>query len=341
MTFVFTICSNNYLPQATLLGISLKKHNPDYTFTIGLVDRKDPILNYKDIPFEIVGVEQIGIVHFNEMFYRYNIIELNTAVKPFYFRYFLDSITSIDKIIYLDPDICIYNSFSDLEIVLNSANIVLTPHCFSPINDDRLPSENELLNAGLYNLGFIALRRCPESIDFLLWWMNRLENKAYIDFAKGMFTDQIWINFVPIFFRNVEILKHPGYNMAYWNIHERSLGKSKEVCFNGNSYPLVFYHFSGYNPLGPDNISKYQDRYTFEERKDLEGLFREYTIRLFELNYKEFINLPCYYDVEKRKFNSEAYIKYKRSLPVSKRIIRAVFLRVIRLFKVDIDYYTH
>ncbi len=36
-----TICSINYLAQAKSLGDSLLKHNPEYTYLIGLVDRLD------------------------------------------------------------------------------------------------------------------------------------------------------------------------------------------------------------------------------------------------------------------------------------------------------------
>ena len=99
-------------------------------------------------------------------------------------------------------------------------------------------------------------------MKFLEWWGKRLETKAHINFAKGMFTDQIWLNFAPLFFKNVCILDHPGYNMAYWNLHERSLTNSMKVFKNGEEFNLVFYHFSGFDPLKPDILSQYQDRFS-------------------------------------------------------------------------------
>ena len=73
MNLVFTICSNNYLAQAISLGASLLRHNPDYIFKIGLVDRRNEMIQYDQIPYELVEVEKIGISDFDDMFKRYSI----------------------------------------------------------------------------------------------------------------------------------------------------------------------------------------------------------------------------------------------------------------------------
>ena len=341
MTLVFTICSNNYLAQAITLGQTLLSHNPHYIFKIGLVDKKIPQIDYATIPFEIVEVESIGIAAFDEMFKSYSITELNTAVKPLYFKYFFYSLLEIDGIIYLDPDILVYQPFKDLEKVLEVNEIVITPHFTTPINDDKNQSENDFLNTGLYNLGFIALKKGEESQKLLEWWTKRLETKAYINLAKGMFTDQIWINFAPLFFEKVHIFSSPGYNMAYWNMHERIINESHLVIFEKTHSPLVFFHFSGYNPLQPEVLSKYQDRFSFESRKDVNGLFKEYANMLFGNGFNQYIKYPCYYTVEKEKIELAAYIAYKKSIPIYKRMIRGLILRVISMFKINADYYTH
>jgi len=81
---VITICSINYLAQAKTLGDSLMKHNPDYTFLIGLVDRIDVSQVDKNLlpPYTLVELHTIGVEDLNEMCARYDISELNTAVKP-------------------------------------------------------------------------------------------------------------------------------------------------------------------------------------------------------------------------------------------------------------------
>lgn len=341
MTLVFTLCSNNYLAQAITLGQSLVTLNPQYVFKIGLVDKRIPQIEYMTIPFEIVEVERIGIDTFDAMFKRYSITELNTAVKPFYFIYFFNSLPGIDRIIYLDPDILVYRPFKELDEVLERNEIVITPHFTTPINDDKILAENDFLNSGLYNLGFLALKKGKESQKLINWWTKRLEKKAYIDFAKGMFTDQIWINFAPLFFEKVYILCHPGYNMAYWNMHERYLIDGNIVMKENTSLSLVFFHFSGYDPLHTEILSKYQDRFSFQNRKDVVCLFNEYTLKLFDNDFNTYIQMPCYYAVEKQKSDLKAYEVIKKAIPMYKRIIRGIILRFIRLFEINIDYYTH
>ncbi len=56
-----------------------------------------------------------------------------------------------------------------------------------------------------------------------------MRNKAFIDLKKGLFVDQIWINFVPLFFKKVRIFLHHEYNVAYWNLHERMIQGNKVV----------------------------------------------------------------------------------------------------------------
>ncbi len=153
---VFTICSNNYLAQAKVLGKTLLEFNPSFNFIIGLVDRKSELINYDEIPFDVIEVEKIGIPGFDNLITRYNITELNTAVKPFFFSYFFSNFKGVSSIIYLDPDIKVFASFDNLVGELKSYDIILTPHFTKQILDDKLLSEEDILNTGLYNLGFIA-----------------------------------------------------------------------------------------------------------------------------------------------------------------------------------------
>ncbi len=96
-----------------------------------------------------------------------------------------------------------------------------------------------------------------------------------------MFTDQRWVDFVPSFFDH-HILKDPGYNVAYWNLHGR------EVFNDGDRYlvngvPLRFFHFSGFDARKPWLLSKHQGerpRVLLSERPALAQLCRDYLARL-------------------------------------------------------------
>ncbi len=114
MNIAFTICSNNYLAQAKTLGDSFLDHHPDVKFIIGLVDRFDKSFDYSFFSrFEIIPVEDIQINNFDELTAKYNIVELNTAVKPSYIHYIFQNYQA-DKLIYLDPDILVTGYFEEL-----------------------------------------------------------------------------------------------------------------------------------------------------------------------------------------------------------------------------------
>lgn len=323
MKIAFTICSNNYLGQAKSLADSLLQFNPDYTFFIGLVDRKESTIDYSFFhPCIILPVEELPIPKLDIMIERYNITELNTAVKPFIFKYLFDQYKEAETIIYFDPDILIYSKFEELEEALSSNNMVLTPHFTTPINDGCYPSEQTILNAGLYNLGFIALKKGSESIRFLDWWGNNLIDKCYIAFEHGLFTDQIWINFAPLYFKDVYILRHKGYNAAYWNLHERVVNYNDGKFWINNDEKLVFFHFSGYLFSEKDEISKYQTRFSFSSRNDVVPLFNSYQSVLASNNHLMFSKHDCYFVKKKKEKDLLAKQNFIKENTLTKRIIR-------------------
>ncbi|WP_162053122.1 glycosyltransferase family protein [Pontibacter pamirensis] len=306
MNVVFTICSNNYLAQAKALGDSVVKYNPSYIFAIGLVDKLDAEVDYNFFnPYEIIPVGDINIEGFNEMFNNYDITELNTAVKPFLFNFLFARNSNINTIIYLDPDILVYDSFDVLEEAFSKYSIILTPHFFTPIYDDKLLSEPDVLNAGLYNLGFIGLKRSEDALQLLKWWMIKLKEQCLIDFKNGLFVDQLWINFAPLYFENVLILKHLGHNVAYWNFHERELSYSDGKYQVNNQFALVFFHFSGYLFSIPEIVSKYQNRFTFEDRPDVKELFEDYHEKIIGNNFHQLSKIECHYVKLKEKLRFE------------------------------------
>jgi hypothetical protein len=336
---VFSICSNNYLAQAITLGDSLREYAPDYKFVICLVDRKNKDIDYQSIRYDILAVERIGVPYFDEMIMRYNIVELNTAFKPYFFQHFF-AITDADSVIYLDPDIQVFSPFSILENELKTNDIVITPHFTTPLNDDKWQAEEDFLNSGLYNLGFIAIKNSDNGRDLVKWWADRLRNKAYINYSKGLFTDQIWINFVPLFFPRVKILTDFGYNVAYWNLHERSISIANGRYMVNEHYPLVFYHYASFRPLNPTIISSGQKRFTFEERPDIVPLFQKYCELVFKNNYKSLVKYQCYYVEARENLEREQLLEKIRKVPFYKKVIGRIMREIIKRLNIVMDYNT-
>jgi hypothetical protein len=324
MTATFTICSNNYFAQALVLAKSFLYHHTNSTFFIILADKKHPSAVSNDQNIIIIEIGQIEKDILN-LAKKYDIIELNTAVKPAVFTYLFTQ-NNFETIIYLDPDIYVYRPFTELLALLVKYDIILTPHALSPIPaDGKKPFENDFLNFGIYNLGFLALKKTAGVIQFLNWWKERTYTMGYINLALGLFVDQLWMNLVPVYFHNVHILKHPGYNMAPWNLHERKIDIIHHSYRVNETNDLYFYHFSSFNPLnGLKKIHRIFNRYDFGNRPDLIKLYGDYARMLIDHGFKEYSELPCYYVKWRERMLAEEKLKTYRELPSKIKIARRI-----------------
>lgn len=255
---------------------------------IGLVDRLNPQIDYSAWKeFEFLPCFDLVYPEFESMLARYNIIEFNTAVKPFYFEYLFAKYPDIDQIYYLDPDLCFYQSPKVMDQEWGEAEILLTPNL---IYTTAKPSTGELasLRHGMYNLGFIGLKRGAESFRLIQWWKERLKEHCRIDKCYGIFVDQKWMDLAPLFFDRIKLVKHPGWNMAWWNFSERQLLQTSEgYAVNQPETPLVFFHFSGFKP----DQSHLTERLLTEEFKEAENaaiaeLYESYRNQLLTNDYE-------------------------------------------------------
>ncbi|MGB0743270.1 MAG: glycosyltransferase [Opitutales bacterium] len=317
MNVAFTICSINYLAHAVALGNSLQLTNPQVDFRIYLVDRLQGRKEIEEkVPFPVIEIEKVPVTDFDGMCRRYNLIELNTAVKPFIFEHILKSENSAENIIYFDPDIIVFEELEVLYDALRGKNMVLTPHLLSPCDGsyDKI-NEGNFLNTGIFNLGFLAIRRSGENRKFLDWWKERLVHQGHANHTlrdnahlyTHLFYDQKWMNFAPVFFEGVIISKHYGMNMAAWNLHERKLNHNQAT----NSYSvndqekLIFYHFSGIKPFQEEEVSSHS-KLTFNDRPDLRAIITNYREQLLQNNYEYFKQFACSYSkLDLRSANSE------------------------------------
>ena len=257
---IFTSCDLNYLDRALLLANTVKDHNPDIVFYLMLSD------DYSEEYFAIscfssidhvISTEQIGIPAFWHWSFSHDVIELCTAVKGFCLDYLIN--LGHEKIIYLDPDIACFSSVQFIFDLLDSYSIGLTPHRISPAEsyDDLIDNEFSTYKYGIYNLGFLCINASDEAKIFTKWWKSRLESYCIDDISNGIFTDQKWCDAVPAFFDNSIIIRHPGCNVASWNLPERRVDFFLGDLKVNEVYPLIFYHFTKYFSGGVDMTLRY------------------------------------------------------------------------------------
>lgn len=287
-TAVVTIVTKNYLHFGRTLLKSVRVHHPEWDQYLLMVDEAGDAFDPRQEPFKIISIEQLNLPNYKQFLFRYNAFELSMAMKPYMIEWLFQQEAQYDNVIYLDSDIYMYGAAHELIEALSQGNLmVLTPHLTSFLEDGKVPGETEILLSGTYNMGCIGVSRHKDTQAFLGWWKRKLEYDCIIDFSKGLFADQKWIDLAPGFFEAVKILRHEGYNVAYWNMNHRQLEK-KEDKYYANGQPLVFFHYSGFDVLKPAVISKYQNRFNFDQlNTEVKGLFEGYARSVIESGYKE------------------------------------------------------
>lgn len=291
-TTAFTICSANYLHYARTLHQSLVANADIGDFVCFLVDEIDDRFDRAALGFECVEAKDIGLAHVFDMAARYTIMEMNTAVKPFCFRWLFDN-RQTNRAIYLDPDLFLVSPLTEIDAAFDAgANVVLTPHSLAPLNDGMDPDDIRLMRTGTYNLGFAALRKSPVTGALLEWWGERLLKECLVDLEHGLFVDQKFFDLVPSYFQGVEILRHPGYNVAYWNLSSRDVKRSTAGSWTVNGLPLKFFHFSGVVPGNSQIFSKHQDRFTIHSIGDVVHLLGDYLAAIESNTNLNGVNFP-------------------------------------------------
>lgn len=287
---ITTIIARNYAAHARVLARSLAATNRNDRFSVLVIDETEDYLDPANEPFELIRLDEIGLPDPERMAAFYNVLELSTAVKPWLLRHLLDR-DGVDTVTYLDPDIRVENSLAEVACRAREHGAVLTPHLTAPLpRDGRKPNEAEIMVAGSFNLGFIALSADGSIAGPLLdWWSERLEDQCLIDPTNGLFVDQRWIDLAPGIWPGINVLRDPAYNIAYWNLPQRRLdivGDGYQV----EGEPLRFFHFSGYDPRRPEELSKYQNRITLRANAALSRICDEYGAELLEQGFEETIS---------------------------------------------------
>lgn len=290
-----TIVSPNYLPYARTLAKSYQEHHPDDLFSVLIVGDIHDKTVFEQEPFDVVLLDEIGLTDIPALAMKFDILELNTNVKPTFMKHLLRR-ENLEKLIYLDPDIRVYCPLLEIYGLLESHNVVLTPHITAPVPGNNIPSEQEFLQSGTYNLGFIAVRRGATTDALLNWWEARCLEQGFNERQSGLFVDQKWINLAPALFDGVALCKHPGCNMAYWNLNERIVSCTGTRYLVNETYDLCFYHFSGVVVDDPTSLSKYTNSHTLESRPDLRKMFEEYKREVIHHRRPSADNIPYGFD---------------------------------------------
>jgi hypothetical protein len=287
---IFTIVSRNYRAQAATLMQSLAAAEPAARRVVVATD--GPIPELEPLA-EVVSAAELG-APLAAMSVYYDALELNTAVKPFVFRSLLAR-DGVGSVTYLDPDIVVFRPLAPVREALSAAELALTPHTTRPLLGDAAPNDEDIARSGRFNLGFMAARRSSEVAKLLDWWAERCRFDCRVDLEAGLFTDQKWMDAAPDLVPATAILTTPALNLAYWNLEGRSLSHGADG-WSVDGEPLVFFHYSGFDPRRPRTLSKHQNRLAVAAGSPLAVLLKAYAGRLLANGHGEASRIPYAHD---------------------------------------------
>jgi hypothetical protein len=102
---------------------------------------------------------------------------------------------------------------------------------------------------GLYNVGWVSVRRREDGIEALRWWRERCIEWCYDRVEGDRFADQRYLDRMPETF-GAHVISHLGANLAPWNISDCRLEWNNGRVEIDQRYPLLFFHFYGVKRSG-------------------------------------------------------------------------------------------
>ncbi len=337
MTIAYTVCSLNHLAGAIVLGHSLRRFHPHWHFVIGLCDRLEGRVAIDAISFPVLEIESVAGVADSGLIERYTAFELNCAAKPYLAAHLLEAHPEADRLIFADSDIQLYASLEPVEHLLATAALVLSPHRISPsVSETSRPAEESFNIWGLYNAGFFALRRGGEATAFLSWWRKQTQQKCFVLIEEGLVVDQIWLNFAPVYFREVALLLDAGCNVAYWNLDERNLREEGGQLITGAGMPLRFFHFSGFDWRTPGKLTARFPDLSHAGTSALRKIQHEYASMLAANDAERFGKLPYAFEARRQAARALALgrlpLSVRWSLPL-RRLVRRLGFGLVHRYR--------
>jgi hypothetical protein len=287
-----TIVARSYLSYARVLAASFRQHHPDVPFFVLLADEVDGYFDPETEPFLLLHLDQVTIPDLRRVRFQYSQQELSYAATPYLLSYLLDQ--GFRGAAFLKQESLVTGDMTGVLDLIGAHSIVMVPHLLEPLTGaGRFERELNILQSGIYNVGFLGVSDTPTGRAFLAWWQDRTSRNCLYDVPNGMHFEQRWLDLVPAYFEDCCIVREPGFNVGHWNLPERQ-------------GPFSFVRFSGFDPDTPDAITRYSPRLTTAALGEAGEVFRRYARLLKDAGYDETRNWPYAWD----RYDNGAEIPY-------------------------------
>lgn len=286
---VSCIVTNNYTADALALAESIADTNRGvivYVLVVG--DLPDTVTRIAASNIRWIALSEIlAPDEFSYFIKSYTPFEISCALRG-RMHLWMHKNCETHYWVMLDSDMQVLETLEPVRNLLNSADVILTSHSRMPVAMDQvLAHEINLLNHGLYNGGFLAMRKSANARNVAKWFASRLDVYGYAGFIRSdkrykdlkLFVDQIWLNLIPLYFDKVVISNDETLNLGHWNLFQGSLtNKNGKYFFDNRS--VVIAHFSSVPADNPSLVSNHSTLYSISQNDVWADMFIDYHQRL-------------------------------------------------------------
>jgi len=170
-------------------------------------------------------------------------IEYYFTCSPAWLLFVLESNADAEWATYLDSDLFFFASPDPIYQEMKDAAFGIIPHRFARGLEDQR-------RFGIYNVGWVSVRKRDDGIAALRWWRERCIEWCYDRVEGDRFADQRYLDRMPETFSGVHVISHLGANLAPWNIADCRLEWNDARVEIEQRYPLLFFHFYGVKRSG-------------------------------------------------------------------------------------------
>jgi hypothetical protein len=268
MNIIYTVCNRSNLAHALALADSVLQHQPGVTFYIGLVDS----ISINNLPehVRILPVATLAIPGWDAMAAGYYDFELLPACRPWFALELLKKHPECKQLTFLAPTVLLKSSFDKL--LTSGFEMFLTPNISAPLKKSDILDDKRILNAGMYHSGSWTLRPSEKTVALLEWWAHRTIDRANFDLCHGMNTDQLWLNYAPVWVPATETVHNTGWHYGLNAVLNKNL-TAKNGVYEADGHALVSLDFAGlghFDPIWSDHAA------LVTENKAFQALFMEY-----------------------------------------------------------------
>lgn len=240
-----TLFDANYLARGIAMSRSFQWHLPGRRLTILCIDdcTYDTMRLLESPAVSLVRLQELQLANPAAALASARGASLYGICKPLLLKWMTARLKSHACVVYIDADVYFFASAQALEREIGSAPILLSPH-------ELPPSRRHFEVYGRYNGGFVSAHNDTTGAAFLDWWSACVLGRCDEDLAAGFNYDQGYLDEVPSRFPGAAVSRHPGVNVAPWNLDSRAL-----TFHNGQARsrdePIVFFHFHALTRVAP------------------------------------------------------------------------------------------